>query len=48
MNKLRIGVDLVHRVNGVRWRNGWPMQGRTDYPLVIYRQLKLKDFVNEL
>ena len=30
------------------WRNGWPMQGRTDYPLVIDRQLKLKDFVNEL
>ena len=30
------------------WRNGWPMQGRTDYPLVIDRQLKLKDFVSEL
>ena len=30
------------------WRNGWPMQGRTDYPLVIDRQLKLKDFVNDL
>ncbi|MBU2879926.1 endo-1,4-beta-xylanase [Aliiglaciecola lipolytica] len=30
------------------WRNDWPMQGRTDYPLLIDRELKLKSFVNDL
>ncbi|MDO6618315.1 endo-1,4-beta-xylanase [Shewanella sp. 6_MG-2023] len=30
------------------WRNGWPMAGRTDYPLLIDRDMKLKAFVNSL
>lgn len=30
------------------WRNDWPMQGRTDYPLLIDRELKLKSFVSDL
>ncbi|WP_144207923.1 endo-1,4-beta-xylanase [Shewanella donghaensis] len=30
------------------WRNGWPMKGRTDYPLLIDRDMKLKGFVNSL
>jgi len=40
--------DAVSRVtfwgveDGQSWRNYWPMSGRTDYPLLIGRDLKLK------
>lgn len=37
------GVD-----DGHSWKNGWPMQGRTDYPLLIDRNNKLKPVTNEL
>ncbi|WP_440874144.1 endo-1,4-beta-xylanase [Thalassotalea sp. PLHSN55] len=30
------------------WRNDWPMTGRTDYPLLLDRELKVKSFVTEL
>jgi len=40
--------DVVTRVtfwgvnDGVSWRNNWPMRGRTDYPLLIDRENRLK------
>jgi endo-1,4-beta-xylanase len=40
--------DVVTRVtfwginDGVSWRNDWPMEGRTDYPLLIDRDNRLK------
>lgn len=34
--------------DGQSWRNYWPMQGRSDYPLLIDREKKLKPFVKEL
>ncbi len=40
--------DVVTRVtfwginDGVSWRNNWPMHGRTDYPLLIDRDNRLK------
>ncbi|MEJ2275680.1 MAG: endo-1,4-beta-xylanase [Woeseiaceae bacterium] len=40
--------DVVTRVtfwginDGMSWRNGWPMEGRTDYPLLIDRDNQLK------
>jgi len=37
------GVD-----DGHSWKNGWPMQGRTDYPLLIDRDNKLKPVTIEL
>ncbi|MBU2881160.1 endo-1,4-beta-xylanase [Psychrosphaera sp. B3R10] len=30
------------------WRNYWPMQGRTDYPLLINRDKQLKPWVKDL
>ncbi|MCU4674041.1 endo-1,4-beta-xylanase [Catenovulum sp. 2E275] len=30
------------------WRNGWPIEGRTDYPLLFDRQNKAKPAVNAL
>ena len=30
------------------WKNGWPMQGRTDYPLMINREMELKPAALEL
>jgi len=30
------------------WRNGWPMKGRTDYPLLFDRNHRTKPFVGEL
>jgi endo-1,4-beta-xylanase len=30
------------------WRNGWPMKGRTDYPLLFDRNHQLKPFVADL
>jgi endo-1,4-beta-xylanase len=30
------------------WRNGWPMPGRTDYPLLFDRNHQVKPFVAEL
>lgn len=37
------GVD-----DGHSWKNGWPMQGRTDYPLMINRSMELKPAAYEL
>ncbi|MEM5547172.1 endo-1,4-beta-xylanase [Pseudoalteromonas fuliginea] len=53
-NILKKHDDKVSRVTfwGISdartWRNDWPMQGRTDYPLLIDRELKLKSFVSDL
>ncbi len=30
------------------WKNNWPVQGRTDYPLLFDRNMKLKPFVTSL
>lgn len=30
------------------WKNGWPMTGRSDYPLLFDRQLQAKSFVSSL
>ncbi|MCL7986683.1 endo-1,4-beta-xylanase [Sphingobacterium sp. lm-10] len=30
------------------WKNGWPIPGRTDYPLLFDRQFKPKPFVQEI
>ncbi len=35
------GVD-----DGQSWRNGWPVRGRTDYPLLFDRALKPKSAFN--
>jgi endo-1,4-beta-xylanase len=41
--------DVITRVtfwglnDGTSWRNDWPMDGRTDYPLLIDRDNRLKD-----
>ncbi|TJZ53304.1 endo-1,4-beta-xylanase [Sphingobacterium olei] len=46
--------DKISRVtlwgvgDGDSWRNGWPMRGRTDYPLLFDRQYKPKPVVGEL
>jgi len=46
--------DKVSRVtfwgvsDATTWRNDWPMKGRTDYPLLIDRNLQVKDFVSTL
>ena len=46
--------DKVGRVtfwgvsDATTWRNDWPMKGRTDYPLLIDRNLQVKDFVSTL
>mgnify|MGYP001951133218 CR=1 FL=1 len=37
------GVNDAHS-----WRNDWPMPGRTDYPLLFDRELKIKSFVDLL
>ena len=34
--------------DGQTWRNGWPMSGRSDYPLFFDRNLTLKSFVADL
>ncbi len=44
-------ADVIDRVtfwgvaDGDSWRNGWPVRGRTDYPLPISRDGSLKPFV---
>jgi endo-1,4-beta-xylanase len=46
--------DKISRVtfwgvsDGDNWKNNWPMQGRTDYPLLIDRDYQLKPVTNEL
>ncbi len=46
--------DAIVRVNfwgvddGSSWKNGWPVPGRTDYPLFFDRQLKAKPFVKAI
>ena len=34
--------------DGDSWKNGWPMAGRTDYPLAIDRNYNPKPFVEEI
>lgn len=47
-------ADKVDRVtmwgthNSMSWRNNWPMNGRTDYPLLFDRKLKQQPFVATL
>jgi endo-1,4-beta-xylanase len=46
--------DKISRVtlwgvnDGYSWRNGWPVQGRTDYPLLFDRNNQPKLVVNEI
>lgn len=46
--------DKISRVtawgvcDGDSWRNGWPVPGRTDYPLLLDRQHRVKPFLVEL
>lgn len=46
--------DAISRVtfwgvhDGQSWRNYWPMQGRTDYPLMIDRDKQVKPWVKNL
>ena len=46
--------DKISRVtfwgvnDGQSWKNGWPMQGRTDYPLLVDRNNMLKPVTIEL
>jgi len=46
--------DKISRVtfwgvhDGQSWRNNWPMKGRSDYPLLIDRNLKVKDVAKTL
>ena len=43
--------DVISRVtwwgthDGMSWRNGWPIPGRTDYPLVFDRDYNMKPFM---
>lgn len=45
--------DVITRVTawGVSdndsWKNGWPVEGRTDYPLLFDRNLQMKPFLEE-
>jgi len=47
-------ADVIDRVtfwgltDGDSWKNGWPMAGRTDYPLAIDRNYQPKPFVSEI
>lgn len=34
--------------DGSSWRNDWPVQGRTDYPLFFDRDLKMKPFMADI
>lgn len=46
--------DVIDRVNvwglqdGDSWKNDFPMNGRTDYPLLFDRKLQMKPFMKEL
>jgi endo-1,4-beta-xylanase len=46
--------DVIERVtfwgiaDGMSWLNGWPIRGRTNYPLIFDRDFKAKPVVEEL
>ena len=46
--------DQISRINlwgvsdGGSWLNGWPIKGRTNYPLLFDRQYKEKPVINEI
>ena len=46
--------DVIRRVNvwgvsdGDSWKNGWPIPGRTDYPLFVDRNYQLKPFAQKI
>ena len=46
-------ADKITRVtawgvaDGDSWKNDWPMEGRTDYPLLFDRNHQMKSFLNE-
>lgn len=47
-------ADVISRItfwgteDGMSWRNGWPMPGRTDYALPFDREYKLKPFMKQI
>ena len=47
-------ADVIDRVtfwgltDADSWKNGWPMPGRTDYPLAIDRNYQPKPFVDAI
>jgi endo-1,4-beta-xylanase len=43
-----IRVTAWGLTDGDSWKNGFPVRGRVDYPLLFDRNLNLKGFVNEL
>ena len=55
LNIFRRHSDIISRVtlwgvsDGMSWRNDFPMEGRTDYPLAFDRNYNLKEaFINEI
>ena len=46
-------ADVISRVtawgvcDGDSWKNGWPMEGRRDYPLLFDRNYNMKPFLNK-
>jgi endo-1,4-beta-xylanase len=46
--------DVITRVtlwgvtDGQSWKNGWPIRGRTDYPLLFDRQFQAKPVVQDI
>lgn len=48
-HKDKIGRVTMWGVNDTQsWRNGWPIAGRTDYPLIFDREYKAKPVVDEI
>jgi len=45
-NISRVTFWGVH--DGVSWRNDWPIEGRTDYPLLFDRNYQMKEGVDEI
>jgi endo-1,4-beta-xylanase len=45
-NISRVTFWGVH--DGVSWRNDWPMEGRTDYPLLFDRNYQMKEGVDKI
>ena len=41
-------INLWGISDGGSWLNGWPIKGRTNYPLLFDRQYKTKPVVNEI
>ena len=53
MDLFRKHRDVITRVtawgvaDGDSWKNDWPMEGRTEYPLLFDRNHEMKPFLKE-